>query len=68
MHGTILAVHVAVGDVVPSGARLVTVEAMKMENHVTAPHDGRVVELHVAEGAAVAADQPLVRLAAPGGT
>lgn len=53
--GTVVAVNVADGDTVETGARLVTIEAMKMEHTVTAPHAG-VVRLRTAAGAQVARD------------
>ncbi|MGH8921223.1 MAG: acetyl-CoA carboxylase biotin carboxyl carrier protein subunit, partial [Actinomycetes bacterium] len=59
MPGTVLAVHVAVGDVVRAGQPLVVVEAMKMEHAVTAPVDGTVSELSVKEGQTVALDETL---------
>jgi 3-methylcrotonyl-CoA carboxylase alpha subunit len=40
--GTIVAVHVATGQHVARGTPLVTVEAMKMEHTLTAPHEGVV--------------------------
>ena len=40
--GTIVAVHVEPGQQVARGAPLVTVEAMKMEHTLTAPHEGVV--------------------------
>lgn len=45
MPGTIIAVAVAVGDVVEVGAPLLTLEAMKMEHAVTAPTAGTVTQL-----------------------
>ncbi|MFJ4038726.1 biotin carboxylase N-terminal domain-containing protein [Microbacterium sp. NPDC090007] len=53
--GSVVAVHVADGDTVDAGARLVTIEAMKMEHTVVAPHAG-VVRLRTAAGAQVARD------------
>ena len=53
--GTVVAVHVADADAVEAGARLVTIEAMKMEHTVTAPHAG-IVRLRTATGAQVARD------------
>ncbi|MEW1708163.1 biotin carboxylase N-terminal domain-containing protein [Microbacterium sp. NPDC089190] len=53
--GTVVAVHGADGDAVEAGARLVTIEAMKMEHTVTAPHPG-VLRLHVTRGTQVARD------------
>jgi acetyl-CoA/propionyl-CoA carboxylase biotin carboxyl carrier protein len=53
--GSVVAVHVADGDIVEVGARLVTIEAMKMEHTVTAPHAG-TVRLRTTAGAQVARD------------
>ncbi|MFB7885494.1 acetyl/propionyl/methylcrotonyl-CoA carboxylase subunit alpha [Microbacterium sp. NPDC056057] len=67
MPGAVVAVHVADGATVATGDRIVTIEAMKMEHPVLAPHDG-VVRVDVAVGAQVRRDQVLahVSLAAPG--
>ena len=59
MPGTILAVHVAVGDVVSAGQPVLVVEAMKMEHTVTAPLDGTVTELTAKAGQQVPMDEPL---------
>ena len=48
--GTILNVHVAVGDMVRSGDKLITLEAMKMENPIHSPVDGKVTEIFVDAG------------------
>jgi 3-methylcrotonyl-CoA carboxylase alpha subunit len=50
MPGLIRAVHVAPGDSVEAGARLVTMEAMKMEHTLRAARDGVVEALPVAPG------------------
>lgn len=63
MPGTVVAVHVADGAVVAAGDRLVTVEAMKMEHSVTAPHAG-VARVHVVVGAQVRRDELLADVAA----
>jgi 3-methylcrotonyl-CoA carboxylase alpha subunit len=63
--GTIVAVHVEVGRSVERGAPLVTLEAMKMEHTVTAPHAGTVERLPFAVGDRVAAGSVLVELKAP---
>jgi len=47
MPGTVLALHVAAGDVVAAGDPIATLEAMKMEHVVAAPAAGRVAELLV---------------------
>lgn len=61
MPGSVVAVHVADGDVVAAGEPLVAIEAMKMEHQVLAPHDG-VVRLLVAVGDQVRRDQPVARV------
>ena len=53
MPGLLKAVHVAEGDIVESGAPLMTLEAMKMENELLAPSRGRVMRLAVAAGTKV---------------
>jgi len=50
MQGTVLAVEVAKGDEVEAGQVLCIVEAMKMENEITAHRAGRVTELSVEAG------------------
>ena len=42
MPGNVIKVNVAVGDSVKRGDVLVVLEAMKMENEITAPVDGKV--------------------------
>ena len=59
MPGTILAVHVAVGDTVGTGQPVLVVEAMKMEHTVTAPMDGVVSELTAKAGQQVRMDETL---------
>lgn len=63
MPGVVVAVRVKPGDTVTAGQSVVVVEAMKMQNELTAAHDGVVSEILVAERAAVSAGQPLVKLA-----
>ncbi|MDX6585489.1 MAG: 3-methylcrotonyl-CoA carboxylase alpha subunit, partial [Solirubrobacterales bacterium] len=50
MPGSVLAVHVAIGDTVAAGDPIVTLEAMKMEHVVAAIGSGRVTELDVRPG------------------
>ena len=50
MPGRVVAVSVAPGDVVIPGQPLVSLEAMKMEHHVTAVAAGRVAEVRVEVG------------------
>jgi acetyl-CoA/propionyl-CoA carboxylase, biotin carboxylase, biotin carboxyl carrier protein len=57
MQGTVLAVEVAEGDEVEPGQVICIVEAMKMENEITAHRSGRVTELSVAPGQSVKSGQ-----------
>ena len=50
MQGTIVKVLVAAGDAVEAGQSVLVLEAMKMENHITAEKSGTVQEVRVAEG------------------
>lgn len=60
MPGTILDIKVNVGDTVASGAVLVILEAMKMENEIMAPVAGKVVSINVNKGASVNSGDVLV--------
>jgi biotin carboxyl carrier protein len=53
MQGTIVKVTVAVGDEVTNGQTVCLLEAMKMENAITADKDGTVKEIRVEPGQAV---------------
>jgi acetyl-CoA/propionyl-CoA carboxylase, biotin carboxylase, biotin carboxyl carrier protein len=57
MQGTVLAVEVAEGDEVAAGQVICIVEAMKMENEITAHRAGVVTELSVEPGQAVSNGQ-----------
>jgi acetyl-CoA/propionyl-CoA carboxylase, biotin carboxylase, biotin carboxyl carrier protein len=59
MQGTVLAVEVAEGDEVAAGQVICVVEAMKMENEITAHSAGRVTELSVEPGQAVSSGQTI---------
>jgi 3-methylcrotonyl-CoA carboxylase alpha subunit len=50
MPGRVLAVHVKPGDVVTKGAPLVVLEAMKMEQTITAPTPGKIERVLCAVG------------------
>jgi acetyl-CoA/propionyl-CoA carboxylase biotin carboxyl carrier protein len=57
MQGTVLAVQVAEGDEVTAGQVICVVEAMKMENEITAHRNGVISELTVAPGEPVQTGQ-----------
>jgi biotin carboxyl carrier protein len=50
MPGTILDVKVSVGDTVTKGQAIMVLEAMKMENDIVAPCDGKVTSVTVKKG------------------
>ena len=54
MPGTILKVLKATGDAVKAGEVVLILEAMKMENEITAPASGTVGSLNLTEGSTVA--------------
>lgn len=62
MPGKVVAIKVAVGDIVTKGTTLMTVEAMKMEHALKAPKDGIVEAIPVAVGDLVSPGRPLVHL------
>jgi biotin carboxyl carrier protein len=62
MPGKVVRVLVARGDAVRARQPLVVVEAMKMENELKSPKDGKVKAVAAKEGQAVEAGQSLVTL------
>jgi acetyl-CoA/propionyl-CoA carboxylase biotin carboxyl carrier protein len=59
MQGTVLEVEVAEGDAIEAGQIVAVVEAMKMENEITAHRSGTVAEVSVAPGESVGAGQAI---------
>ena len=62
MPGKVIQVLVAEGDAVEENARLVVMEAMKMELTIRAPHAGQVARLPVQAGQLVDAGTVLVEI------
>lgn len=52
--GNVWKIEVSVGQQVAAGDTLLIIESMKMEIPVEAPADGKVVQIHVTEGQAIA--------------
>jgi acetyl-CoA carboxylase biotin carboxylase subunit len=62
MPGKVIQIKVGKGDKVIRGQTLLIVEAMKMENYITAPSDGVVEEINVKVGQMVNSSVSLVQL------
>ncbi len=62
MPGLIVQVNVKEGDQVKAGDSLLVIEAMKMQNEVTARNEGRIRSIHVKPGQPVATGDALITL------
>ena len=60
--GVILSVDVKVGDTIKEDDRLFILEAMKMENHITAEKAGTVSAIHIKPGQQVLQGEVLIEL------
>ena len=60
--GVIIDIKVNVGDTVKAGQTVAVLEAMKMENDISAPQDGTVASVNVQKGASVQSEDVLVTL------
>jgi propionyl-CoA carboxylase alpha chain len=63
MPGLLVNVAVTVGQAVQAGERLAVIEAMKMENILTATQDGVVLAVLATQGESLAVDQPILSFA-----
>lgn len=61
MPGLVLDVLVSVGQTVEMGEKILTLEAMKMENAIKSPTAGTVASVHVSKGQAVDKNFVLIR-------
>lgn len=61
MPGLLTKMAVKVGDIVTGGQKLASIEAMKMENTISASQDGVVAEVCANEGDSLAVDQLILR-------
>jgi biotin carboxyl carrier protein len=62
MPGKIVRVLVAAGDAVVAGQGVLVIEAMKMQNELKAPRDGRVAAIEVRENDSVNAGAKLLTI------
>ncbi|MBU3675344.1 MAG: acetyl-CoA carboxylase biotin carboxylase subunit [Solirubrobacteraceae bacterium] len=67
LQGNMWKVVVAEGDTVDEGQLICIIEAMKMENEITAHKAGVIAELPITEGAPISAGDPIARIAAANG-
>jgi acetyl-CoA/propionyl-CoA/long-chain acyl-CoA carboxylase, biotin carboxylase, biotin carboxyl carrier protein len=65
LQGNMWKVLVKEGDIVEEGQIICIIEAMKMENEITAHKAGVIAELHVTEGAPIAAGDPIAVIKSP---
>jgi len=63
MPGLLVSVAVKAGQEVKAGETLAVVEAMKMENVLKAPQDGKVAQVHANAGDSLAVDQKILEFA-----
>ncbi len=62
MQGTVVKVNVAVGDEVTSGDTVLVLEAMKMENNISADTSGKITSVNVSVGDSVAGGDTVVTI------
>ena len=65
LQGNMWKVLVKQGDEVAEGQLICIIEAMKMENEITAHKAGTIKELHIKEGEAINAGAPIALISAP---
>jgi acetyl-CoA/propionyl-CoA carboxylase biotin carboxyl carrier protein len=65
LQGNMWKVLVKQGDTVEEGQLLCIIEAMKMENEITAHKAGTIVELPISEGAPIQAGAPIATIKSP---
>jgi acetyl-CoA/propionyl-CoA carboxylase biotin carboxyl carrier protein len=65
LQGNMWKVLVKQGDVVTEGQLICIIEAMKMENEITAHKAGTIVELPIEEGAPIQAGAPIATIKSP---
>ena len=61
--GVIIEVSVKEGQAVKSGQKVAVLEAMKMENEISAPKDGTITAIHVQKGDSILEGAPIVTIA-----
>lgn len=62
MAGRVTRIYVKTGAKVKQGQLLLILEAMKMENEIVSPCDGKVMEVYAQEGGSVSHSAPMCRI------
>ena len=62
MPGTITKILVSAGDMVKEGQTLLILEAMKMENEISAPVSGKILSITAVKGSSVKTDDILLTI------
>lgn len=62
MPGRVVRILVEPGQEIRKGQSLLVIEAMKMENEITSPRDGKIAAVHVDEGRTVESGAELVSI------
>ena len=62
MPGLVRSILVKIGEQVQKGSQLVILEAMKMENVITAPAAGAVSKIHVSEGGSIEKNSAMLEI------
>ncbi|MBL0100737.1 MAG: acetyl-CoA carboxylase biotin carboxyl carrier protein subunit [Saprospiraceae bacterium] len=60
MPGLVVSIFVSVGQTVTEGEKLLSLEAMKMENIIKSPGDGTIKHIHVSKGNSIDKNQLLI--------
>ncbi|MCP2507187.1 MAG: acetyl-CoA carboxylase biotin carboxyl carrier protein subunit [Candidatus Thalassarchaeaceae archaeon] len=58
--GKIIVINNKIGDIVKEGDVLIILEAMKMQNEITAPISGKIIEVNCTAGGSIEANMPLI--------
>jgi glutaconyl-CoA/methylmalonyl-CoA decarboxylase subunit gamma len=61
--GVIIEVSATVGQTVKAGQKVAVLEAMKMENEIQAPKDGKITAVHVSKGDSILEGANIVTIA-----
>jgi glutaconyl-CoA/methylmalonyl-CoA decarboxylase subunit gamma len=60
--GTVHSIHCKAGDMVKVGQKLITLEAMKMENNIDSDKEGRIINIKVIPGQSVMEGDVLIEI------